>query len=109
MTHITYHSRRDGTDEKITVGASSSMTALLADYTVIIQPTGRPIFMDDKGRRVNVYTRVNPEDHPGYPEAMKAYRRDQQVAAQLAKDRRVRIDCLLALLSDEEILERLTK
>jgi hypothetical protein len=109
MTYISYHTRRDGTDEKITAGAIHSMSALLNDYTVIIQPSGRPVFMDDKGRKVNVYMRLDPEDHSGYSAAIKAYRRDQQIAAQLAKDRQEQIDRLLADLSDEEILERLTK
>jgi cell wall assembly regulator SMI1 len=109
MTYIHYHTRRANTDEKITVGARDSMSALLNDYTVIIQPSGRPVFMDDKGRHVNVYMRLNPEDHSEYPAAVKAYHRDQQIAAQLAKDRKEQIDKLLNDLSDEEILERLTK
>jgi hypothetical protein len=109
MSYISYHTRRDGTDEKITAGATHSITALLADYIVIFQPSGRPVFMDDKGRKVNVYTRLNPEDHSEYPAALAAYRRDQQIAAQLAKDRKEQITCLLSGMTDEEILKRLTR
>jgi hypothetical protein len=109
MTYIHYHTRHADTDDKITSGAIQSTPALLNDHTVRILPSGRPTLVDCKGRHVNVYMRLNPEDHSDYPEKIKAYHRDQQIAAQLAKDRKEQIDKLLNDLSDEEILERLTK
>jgi hypothetical protein len=109
LSTIYYHTRLSNTDDKITAGAMHSVSALLSDYTVTILPSSRATLVDHKGRHVNVYMKLDPEDHSEYLAAIQAYREGKaQQAAQEAL-RAERIARLLNEFSDEEILKRLTR
>jgi hypothetical protein len=106
---IQYHTRHHGTDDKITAGAIHSVPALLSDYTVTILPSGRATLVDHRGRHVDVYMRLDPEDHSEYAAAIKAYREGKAQEAALQALRAEQIARLLSGMTDEEILKRLAK
>ena len=107
---IYYHTRLDGSDTKLVGGArEGSIKNILEDFIVEITPTGRAIFIDSKNRRVNLYTKVDPIDHPGFHKAQSDYIQKQRDIETAIADRQKKIERLLNSLSDEEIIERLTK
>lgn len=107
---IYYHTRLDGSDTKLVGGArEGSIKNVLEDFTVEFTATGRATFIDSKNRKVNLYTKVDPSDHPGYPKARADYIQKQRDIEKSIADRQIKIERLLNSLSDEEIIERLTK
>jgi hypothetical protein len=106
---IYYHTRLDGTDTKLVGGArEGTLQNILEDFTVEFTPTGRAIFIDSKNRRVNVYTKVDPSDHPGYAKARADYQKKQRDVEEEISERQKKIEKLLNALSDEEIIKRLS-
>ena len=106
---IYYHTRLDGSDTKLVGGArEGSIQNVLGDFTVEFTATGRLTFVDSKNRKVNLYTKVDPSDHPGYPKARADYQKKQRDMEEEIADRQKKIEKLLNALSDDEIIRRLS-
>jgi hypothetical protein len=106
---IYYHTRLDGTDTKLVGGArEGTLLNILEDFTVEFTPTGRATFIDSKNRKVNLYTKVDPSEHPGYAKARADYQKKQRDIEEEIAERQKKIEKLLNALSDDEIIRRLS-
>ena len=113
---ICYHTRGAMTGNKVMGGSFGGAFDLETvnrliryhKYTVVVKPSGNPVFVDVAGREVHIYFSVDPRMTDAGKEALDADRQ-KRLAAQVqeeAKERRV--NELIANMSTEELLERLS-
>lgn len=83
LKNIGYHTRLDGKNSvKVTGGSfggsldvETANRLVRSHFTVIVKPSGRPVFVDRGGREVSLYISVDPEITDKGIEAMSAYRK----------------------------------
>lgn len=113
---ISYHTRANMGDNKIMGGSFGGSFDIETvnrmikyhKYTVVVKPSGSPVFVDRDGREVNIYFHVDPRQTDAGKAALDADRQNR-LAAQVqeeAKERRV--NELIANMSTDELLERLS-
>jgi hypothetical protein len=114
---ICYHTRlvKDGT--KVVGGSfggaidQETVERITRLFSVVVKPSGTPVFIDDDGREVNLYFHINPKDTVKGSEAIKAHQlKKEQEWEEEQKQIREREEVLQQLMSSltyEEILERL--
>lgn len=81
-------------------------------FTVIVKPSGTPVFVDKQGREVRVYFSVDPRDTAMGKAAISEYNKEkarlQAIQEQKEAEQQTQIDDLMAGLSNEEIIRRLS-
>lgn len=113
---INYHTRGAMTGDKVMGGSfggafdMDTVNRLIRQHTyqVVVKPSGNPVFVDVVGREVNIYFSVDPRMTDAGKASLDADRQ-KRLAAQVqeeAKERRV--NELIANMSTEELLERLS-
>jgi len=116
---VGYHTRLDA-DQSVKLtggsfgGALSMETAnrlVKSHFMVGITPTGRPVFVDEKGRLVSLYMRVDPAETDAGKAVLAAHRaekrrRDERLAEEMERDRE-EIDDLMDGMTPAEIIRRL--
>lgn len=113
--NIGYHTRRIEDGSKVTGGSFGgsinveSVNRLVnAHFEVVVQPSGRPVFVDKQGQQVSLYLSVDPRCTEKGLAALKAFHKERAVLdKQREEERRREIEELLADLPYEEALRRL--
>lgn len=80
-----------------------------AHFTVVVKPSGRPVFVDRNGRAVSLYFTVDPETTEVGKEALTADRAKRAKDSEAEAIKREEIERLLDSMSPDEALELLTK
>lgn len=112
---ISYHTRLDS-DNTVRVtggtftGGVDRVTVerlVMTFFTVVVQPSGRPVFVDRDGRRVSLYFAIDPATTEMGKLALAEDRR-ARAAAQLIEDGQTReLQALLDTMTTDEALRRL--
>lgn len=117
--NIGYHTRLIGNNSRKLVGGSfggaidmETVERLTrSDFTVIVKPSGRAVFVDKQYREVSLYLSVDPESTSIGKAAIENYRAEKLRAAQEAAKRQAEEECeiegLMYNLSHDEIVKRL--
>lgn len=119
MKNIAYHTRSAADDSKIVGGCfggdfSIDTVERLAKshFTVIVKPSGTPVFVDKQGREVRVYFSVDPRDtamgKAAIAEHNKEMARLASIQEEKEKEQDAQIETLMDSLSKEEIIRRLS-
>lgn len=77
-------------------------------YTVVVKPSGSPVFVDRDGREVNIYFFVDPRSTDAGKAALDEHRETQLVAQMREEAKERRVNELIANMSTDELLERLS-
>ena len=91
MKNIGYHTRLHLNNSVKVVGGSfggsldieTANRLVNAHFTVIVKPSGRPVFVDREGREVSLYISVDPEATEKGKEAVKVYCRERDARDRL--------------------------
>lgn len=83
------------------------------NFTVVVKPSGTPVFVDRAGREVRLFFRIRPEDTEVGKCALMLWRDEQRKLAREKEEReeeeRDELERLLEGLSHEEAVRRLTR
>ena len=116
--NIGYHTRSVTTGDKIVGGSfggridQETVERLTRFFTVTVMPSGTPVFVDDRGRRVRLYLTVDPGKTEKGKVAVRQWQ--EQREEELAKLEKVHeeqdehLAHLLSRLSYEEAVRRLS-
>lgn len=115
--NIGYHTRKNGQDSvKITGGTFGGAVDMdtvnrlvKSQFTVTITPSGRPVFVDKKGNQVSVYITVDPADTDAGKVALAADLKRREELQKTEDEKESQIQELMAGLSNDEIIRRLTE
>lgn len=113
--NIGYHTRLSGNNTVKVVGGSfggqvdqETIERLVNNlFSVIIKPSGRPVFVDRDGREVSLYITVDPENTSKGKKALQEERARKEVLAEKERELASEVEDLLSSMSYEEILNRL--
>ena len=120
MPNIGYHTRLYSDPTKKITGGSfggshdiDTMNRLVnAHFTVIIKPSGYPVFVDREGREVMLYTTVDVASTKKGVEAIKQYRIAKAAQEAIDDERyeaeKEKIESLMDGMSTDEIIRRLS-
>ena len=115
-TNIGYHTRLINTGEKVCGGSfggkvdQETIDRLVNSFfSVKINVSGRPVFIDRCGREVHLYLHVDPETTEKGEAAVAARLRDKEVRERREASIRDEIASLMTELSPDEILKRLRR
>jgi hypothetical protein len=117
--NIAYHTRSTADDSRIVGGSFGGDFSLgtverlvKSHFTVIVKPSGTPVFVDKQGREVRVYFAVDPRDTTMGKVAMETHRKEKArllaIQEQEEAEQQNQIDDLMDGLSNEEIIRRLS-
>jgi hypothetical protein len=116
--NIGYHTRSVNNDEKVIGGSfggridQETVERLTRFFTVTVMPSGTPVFVDDRGRRVRLYLTVDPSKTEKGKAALAAWRKEKiaekEAAEKLAEAQNEHLAHLLSRLSYEEAVRRLS-
>lgn len=117
---ICYHTReRGGSGKKLSGGTfggridqeTVNQLVEIRQFTVLIKPSGTPVFFDKQGREVSLYIWVDPSDTRLGKSAIEAWRKtreaENQQKADTEKQARDRIEELMGTMSPEQIIKAL--
>ena len=117
--NIGYHTRLRSDNTHKVVGGSfggqidmETINRLVScSFSVVVKPSGRPVFVDKSGREVSLYISVDPDSTEVGKTAMKAYYAERDLreakAQAQAEQEQSELEEALSGLSHEEILRRL--
>lgn len=113
---ICYHTRGAMTGDKVMGGSFTgafdmdTVNRLIRyhKYQVVIEPSGSPVFVDVKGRKVNIYFSVDPRQTEAGKAALDQDRQTRLVAQALQEEKERAVDELIANMSIDELLKRLS-
>lgn len=113
--HICYHTRLDANGKRRIVGGSFAgginqetvERMVNAWFKVDVTPSGRAVFVDGAGRRVNLYFNIDPESTERGKEALAEYHRQQEIAQQTKRGKEEEVLRLLDGMTTDEALRRL--
>lgn len=119
--NICYHTRAaNGEDvgQKIVGGSfggaidQETVERITRLFSVKIRPSGTPVFIDDKGREVNLYFSIDPKNTEKGKNAIREYNHEQ---SRLWEEEKAKIEKqedeikdLLSNLTHEEIIQKLS-
>lgn len=116
--NIGYHTRSVNNDEKVIGGSfggridQETVERLTRFFTVTVMPSGTPVFVDDRGRRVRLYLTVDPGKTEKGKAALEAWRKEEEAkeaaAEKLAEAQDEHLAHLLSRLTYEEAVRRLS-
>lgn len=119
MTHKTigYHTRLDNNNTVKVCGGSFAGSfnwetvehLVNSQFSVMIQPSGRAVFVDREGRKVSLYVSVDPDQTQAGKAAIAEDRKAREDAQRVEDDKQAQIDELLSTLSHDEVIRRLTE
>lgn len=113
---IGYHTRLNLNNSVKVVGGSfggdislDTANRLLSGhaYTVVIKPSGTPVFVDKEGNQVSLYFTIDPASTEIGKKALQEYSKNQAIQRQLEEEKQAEIDHLLSSMSNDEILNLL--
>lgn len=118
---ICYHTRLSGKDSVKVCGGSfggqvdmETVEQLVKNqFTVVIKNSGHAVFVDKEGREVNLYINIDPlstkvgKDSKAKhnKETSERIERDKKIEA----EKRSRLEAIMENMTNEEIIEKLTK
>lgn len=113
--NIGYHTRRVEDGTKVTGGSfggavdmETANRLVNAHFEVVVQPSGRPVFVDKQGRNVCLYVSIDPATTTKGMVAIKAHYKEQARQEALNKQKeREELEELLADLEPSEAIRRL--
>lgn len=113
--NIGYHTRLDSNNTVKVCGGSfggridkdTVERIVKAFFTVEVQPSGRPVFVDREGRKVSLYFSIDPGKTEAGRMALAEYRREREVAQQAEQEKEQEVQNLLEGMTTEEALRRL--
>ncbi len=76
-------------------------------YTVVIKPSGTPVFVDKEGNQDSLYFTIDPASTEMGKKALQEYSQNQSAERQLEEEKQVEIDHILSSMSNDEILKLL--
>lgn len=81
-------------------------------FSVKIRPSGTPVFIDDKGREVNLYFSIDPRNTEKGKEALRAYNHEQarkwEEEEAIREKQEEEIKSLLSNFTNEELIQKLS-
>lgn len=80
-----------------------------SQFTVIIKPSGTPVFVDKEGRQVTLYVTVDPFSTDAGKLAKAEYARERARLQETEEEKERQINDLMGSLSNDEIIRRLTE
>lgn len=112
---ISYHTRANMGDNKIMGGSFGGSFDLdtvnrmikYHKYTVIVKPSGSPVFVDRDGREVNIYFHVDPRSTEAGKAALDQDAQRRLLLQQVEEAKEREVNDLLSNMTNDEILERL--
>lgn len=112
---ICYHTRNAMTGEKVTGGTFGGALDLDTfnrlvrhhKYTVVIKPSGLPVFVDTSGREVNIYFSIDPRQTDAGQAALDNDRQKRLAAQAIEEAKEREVNELIANMSNDELLQRL--
>lgn len=114
--NIGYHTRLYSDNTVKVVGGSfggsidqETVERLTRLFDVIVKPSGTPVFVDSQGREVRLYLSVDAIETIKGKEALKEHTKKLEALQKEEDEKEEQIETLLASMSNEEILARLTK
>lgn len=116
MPSISYHTRLDSDHRvKLTGGSrqgaydQETVERLASDFTAVVKPSGRVVFVDSDGRDVNLYIHIAPEGTKVGKAALAAHREQQRLKEieQIAKTQR--LQRLLDSADEDTLIELLER
>lgn len=113
--NIGYHTRLDNNNTVKVCGGSfggafdwETVERLVkAHFTVVIQPSGRAVFVDREGRKVSLYVSVDPDLTQAGKLALAEDRKERDKLQAIEDEKQAQIDELLSNLSPDEVIRRL--
>ena len=82
-----------------------------SQFTVVVKPSGTPVFVDSKGREVRLYISVDVEATDIGKVAMGNYRREKYLREEkeqkMMEDRESELQNVMSGMSHEEVIRRL--
>lgn len=119
MAHkiIGYHTRLDNNNAVKVCGGSfggsfdwDTVERLVkSQFTVKIQPSGRAVFVDREGRAVSLYISVDASNTEAGKLALAEDRKARENAQRVVDAKQSHIDELMANLSQDELIRRLSE
>ena len=116
MPSISYHTRLDS-DHRVKVTGGSrqgtydqeTVECLASEFTAVVKPSGRVVFVDSEGREVSLYIRIAPEDTKVGKVTLATHREQQRLkeVEQIAKTRR--LQSLLDSADEDTLIELLER
>jgi len=119
VTHknICYHTRLDSRNSVKVVGGTFAGSfdwptverLVKSQFTVKIKASGRAVFVDKGGREISLYVSVDPELTEAGKLATTEDRQAREAMEKADSEKAARVDALLANLSHDEIIKRLSQ
>lgn len=114
---IGYHTRLESNNTVKVVGGSfagsfdlETVNRLIkSQFTVTVKNSGRAVFVDGKGNEVRVYVSVDPEMTEVGKLAIAEERKTRAALQAVEDEKAAQVEELLANLSHDEIIKRLTQ
>ena len=117
--NIGYHTRSMEDGKKLVGGSfggaidQETVERISRLFTVIIKPSGRAVFVDDKGNEVCLYFYIDPQNTEKGKQAIKEDRQKRELKQkeeqELLEQQERELTEAMQGLSHEEILEKLAK
>lgn len=116
MPSISYHTRLISDHKvKVTGGVRQGtydqplVDSLASDFTAVVKPSGRVVFVDSEGREVSLYIHVYPQDTAAGKAALAAHREQQRLKGveQIAKAKRLK--SLIDSADEDTLIELLER
>jgi len=111
--NICYHTRLVKDGSKVVGGSfggaidQETVERITRLFSVVVKPSGTPVFVDNQGREVNLYFHINPEDTVKGNIAIKAHRLKEEREQNKIREQREELEELMAGLDYEELIRRL--